>query len=91
MANYLWKAKDGRGKTVALRRPAASVKEAQTQLLQEGFTDLELQTDDIGEAASNLFEEKVEVTPEETQQFLIAHREDELLALCEPLTAVPVR
>jgi tetratricopeptide (TPR) repeat protein len=27
----------------------------------------------------------------ETQQFLVAHREDELIALCEPVSAVPVR
>lgn len=69
MPNYLWKARDGSGKMVAVRRPAASVKEAQTQLLQEGFLDLELQTDDIAEAASDLFEEKVEVTPEEDLKF----------------------
>lgn len=47
MPTYLWTARDRQGNKTALRIEAATTEQARNELLQQGYTDLQLQTDDL--------------------------------------------
>jgi tetratricopeptide (TPR) repeat protein len=51
MPNFIWTAKDRQGKPIVKEVSAETIEESRAMLLAEGYTDLELKSDEIGDVA----------------------------------------
>jgi tetratricopeptide (TPR) repeat protein len=65
MANYVWTIKDATGQTIVKEVEAGSAREAQSMLLAQGYTDLELKEDEVSAAAVAGFKAPVKFLGEE--------------------------
>jgi tetratricopeptide (TPR) repeat protein len=54
MPNFIWTAKDKEGKSIVKELSANTIEESEAMLLAEGYTDLELKSDEIGDASREI-------------------------------------
>jgi hypothetical protein len=65
MPNFIWTAKDKFGKPVVKELVAETIEESRAILLAEGYTDLELKSDEITDAARTAFTDEMGILREE--------------------------
>jgi hypothetical protein len=65
MANFIWTAKDKLGKPVVKELSADTIEESKAMLLAEGYTDLELKSDEIMDAARTAFADEIGILGKE--------------------------
>jgi hypothetical protein len=78
MPNFIWTAKDRQGKPIVMELSAETIEESRAMLLAEGYTDLELKSDEIGDAARTAFTDEIgilreEIKPKGTAKEFVRH------------------